>query len=111
MAQQPNRISHADFFRLCQFVKKEYKASNLSNPKFAEHAAKTLGFPVAPSSITTALEAQGMKSNKEPRGVQSSPEQKLSNKALENRIYRAEKRMSALEGVLLSLQVELGIKK
>ena len=52
--KQQNRLSAVATYKLFDHLQGHYVASGLSDEKFAEHAAKALGFAVSPWNVTSA---------------------------------------------------------
>ncbi len=86
-------------YKLCTFIKKEYKALNISDAKFSKLATEKLGFTVKLYQVNSRRKALGIST----RGA-IKPKATLS---VENRIQRLEKEFESLLPILVQIQNSL----
>lgn len=86
-------LSPAQYYKLIQYAKKEYKSSTLSNPLFAEKASQDLGFSVSAQHVDTAIKAVNIPTNKAPRGPSTGTFAPGENSYLAARVKTLETKM------------------
>ena len=93
MAQGKDSLTMIQSAKLLTLVNDEFAKANLTEPEFAAHATKVLGFEVKTSHVNSRRVALGIPSRKEMNGARKA----MTIESLFELVRELEKRVATLE--------------